>query len=198
MEERFANVQYHVSDIYVADYTQFATEHPDQAHRGVTVSDEKPELIGSLHFRNPNGVKVLSVNFEKNRALFKPQGGQQVSSCECILVSEQGNHKRWLALAELKYCKGEDRNMASNFEAALAQVRDTFLYLRDEVKLFAGDQYRYYWVVSMPEHSDKIPFSAFVLSQDELMEYKTLYNSVIISDNIVDIWTGTVIKLPVY
>ena len=75
---------------------------------------------------------------------------------------------------------------------------DTFLYLRDEVKLFAGDQYRYYWVVSMPEHSDKIPFSAFVLSQDELMEYKTLYNSVIISDNIVDIWTGTVIKLPVY
>lgn len=49
-----------------------------------------------------------------------------------------------------------------------------------------------------PEHSDKVPFSAFVLSQDELMAYKDLYNSVIISDNVVDIWTGTVIKLPVY
>ena len=64
--------------------------------------------------------------------------------------------------------------------------------------LFKDDDYRYFWIVSMPEHSGKVPFSAFVLSQDELMAYKDLYNSVIISDNVVDIWTGTVIKLPVY
>lgn len=105
MEECFANVQYHVSDIYVADYTQFATEHPDQAQRGVTVCGEKPELINSVHFRNPNGVRVLSVNFEKNRALFKLQVGQQVSSCECMLVSEQGNQKRWLALETVEIHK---------------------------------------------------------------------------------------------
>ena len=198
MENRFANVQHHVGDVYVADYTQFASEHPELAERGVVVSDLKPEQIGSLMFRNPNGVKVLSVNFEKNSAVFKFEDGGKVSNCECMLVSEQGNKKRWLALAELKYCKGEDRNIASNFEDALGQLRDTFLHLRDVAGLFKDDDYRYFWIVSMPEHSDKVPFSAFVLSQDELMVYKDLYNSVIISDNVVDIWTGTVIKLPVY
>lgn len=198
MENRFANVQHYVGDVYVADYTQFASEHPELAERGVVVSDLKPEQIGSLLFRNPNGVKVLSVNFEKNPAVFKLDDGGKVSNCECMLVSEQGNKKRWLALAELKYCKGEDRNIASNFEDALGQLRDTFLHLRDVAGLFKDDDYRYFWIVSMPEHSDKVPFSAFVLSQDELMAYKDLYNSVIISDNVVDIWTGTVIKLPVY
>ena len=198
MENQFANVQHHVGDVYVADYTQVASEHPELAERGVVVSDLKPELIGSLLFRNPNGVKVLSVNFEKNPAVFKLDGGGKVSNCECMLVSEQGNKKRWLALAELKYCKGEDRNIASNFEDALNQLRDTFLHLRDVAGLFKDDDYRYFWIVSMPEHSDKVPFSAVVLSQDELMAYKDLYNSVIISDNVVDIWTGTVIKLPVY
>ena len=198
MENQFANVQHHVGDVYVADYTQFASEHPELAERGVVVSDLKPELIGSLLFRNPNGVKVLSVNFEKTPAVFKLDDGGKVSNCECMLVSEQGNKKRWLALAELKYCKGEDRNIASNFEDALNQLRDTFLHLRDVAGLFKDDDYRYFWIVSMPEHSDKVPFSAFVLSQDELMAYKDLYNAVIISDNVVDIWTGTVIKLPVY
>ena len=59
MDKLFANVQHHEGDVYVADYTQFASEHPDQVNRGVVVSDIKPALIGSLMFRNPNGVKVL-------------------------------------------------------------------------------------------------------------------------------------------
>lgn len=198
MEERFAKSLHHVADVYVADYTQYASEHQEVAKRGVVVSDEKPDLIGSLHFRNPNSVRVLSVNFEKNPALFKRDNGTKVSSCECMLISEQGTRKRWLALVELKYCKGEDRNIETNFTDALTQLRSTFLYLRDEVKLFGADEYKYYWIISLPDHNDKIPFSAFVLTQDELVEYKSLYNSVIISDNVVDIWTGTVIKLPVY
>lgn len=198
MEERFVNVQHHVGDVYVADYTQYASEHPDMAVRGVVVSNDKPALIGSLLFRNPNGVRVMSVNFEKNQGLFKPDGQEKVHNCECMLVSEQGNQKRWLALAELKYCQGQDRNISENFERALMQLRETFLYLRDEVGLFGENEYRYFWIVSMPEHSDKIPFSAFVLSQDELLEYQNLYKSVILSDNTIDIWTGTVIKMPVY
>lgn len=198
MEERFANVQHHLGNVYVADYTQFASEHLDMVEKGVVICDVKPQLIGSLLFRNPNGVKVFSVNFEKNPAVFKIDDGKKVSNCECMLVSEQGNKKRWLALAELKYCKGEDCNIASNFKDALNQLRDTFLHLRDVVGLFKENDYRYFWIISMPEHNDKVPFSAFVLSQDELVAYKDIYNSLIISDNVVDIWTGTVIKLPVY
>ncbi len=143
MDKLFANVQHHVGDVYVADYTQFTSEHPDQVNRGVVVSDIKPALIGSLMFRNPNGVRVLSVNFEKNQGLFKASG-KMVQNCECMLVSEQGNQKRWLALAELKYCKGEDRNIGLNFENALGQLCDTFLYLRDTVGLFDENQYKYY------------------------------------------------------
>lgn len=198
MEKLFANVQHHIGDVYVADYTQYAYEHSDYEAKGVVVGDIKPELIGSLKFCNPNGVKIMSVNFENNPAVFRDENGQMVSSCECMLVSEEGNKKRWLALAELKYCKGEDRNITSNFTDALTQLRNTFLFLRDKVKLFGRDDYRYYWIVSLPEHNDKIPFSSFVLSQDELMEYKDIYNSIIISDNVVDVWTGTVIKMPVY
>lgn len=198
MEDRFANVQHHEGDVYVADFTQFASVHPELAERGVVIGDLKPEQIGSLLFRNPNGVKVLSVNFERNPAIFRLENGEKVSNCECMLVSEEGNRKRWLALAELKYCKGEDRNIARNFEDALVQLRDTFLHLRDVVGLFKNDEYRYFWIVSMPEHSDRAPFSASVLSQDELMSFKDLYNSVIISDNVVDIWTGTIIILPAY
>ena len=198
MEERFPNVGHHRSDVYVADYTQFASEHSDMAKRGVVVCEKKPELVGSLLFRNPNGVHVLSVNFEKNPGVFRRENGEKVRNCECMLVSEQGNPKRWLALAELKYCKGDERNVAGNFTEALDQLRETFLYLRDEINLFGKDEYRFFWVVSIPEHNDMIPFSAFVLSQDELLEYQSLYKSVIISDNVIEILTGTVIKVPVY
>lgn len=198
MENHFHNTQHFEGDVYVADYTQYAKEHQESEMKGVVVSDVQPEWVGSLKFCNPNCVHVLAVNFEKNESLFKLTDGQKVSNCECMLLSEEGRQKRWLALAELKYCKGEDRNIASNFEQALLQLRDTFLYLRDQIKLFESAEYRYYWVISMPEHGDKIPFSAFVLSQDDLLAYKEAYNAVIISDNIVNIWTGTVIKMPVY
>ena len=47
MEDRFANVQHHVGDVYVADYTQFASVHPEMAARGVVVSDTK-DLYNSV------------------------------------------------------------------------------------------------------------------------------------------------------
>lgn len=198
MNRHFVNLQHFEKDVYVADYTQYATEHPGLRERGVVISEEQPVLIKALKFNNPNGVKILAVNFERNEAVFRPDGREKVPNCECMLVSEQGARRRWLALVELKYCKGEDRNIAENFQTAIQQLRATFLYLRDEIRLFGGEDYRYFWIVSIPEHSDKIPFSSFVLSPDELLEYKELYNSTILSDNVIDIWTGTVIKLPVY
>ena len=70
-------------------------------------------------------------------------------------------------------------------------------------KLFAnvqhheGDVYVADYTQFTSEHPDQVN-RAFALSQDELLEYQELYKSVIISDNVVDIWTGTVIKMPVY
>lgn len=195
MRNSFAKTQYHVSDVYVADYTQFSASHSEFAGRGVAICDEKPDKIESLWFKNPNSIGILSVNFEENQSVFRPENKKTVPNCECMLVSERGNQKKWLALVELKYCKGADRNISTNFMNALNQLEETFVYLRDEKGILDNKQYRYFWVISMPEHSDKIPFSAFALSQDELMKYYERYKTIIISDNVVEIWTGSVIKL---
>ena len=46
----------------------------------------------------------------------------------------------------------------------------------------------------MPEHNERIPFGAFFFSQDERTEYKNTYGVNIIDDNVVKIWTGTVLR----
>ena len=198
MEKYFYGTRHFDCTVFVADYTQYAQEYHERRGIGVVISVEKPELINSLVFNNPNNVNYWGVNFEKNGAVFKLENGEKVSNCECMFVSEQGNQKRWMVLVELKYCKGENRNIASNYSDALSQLKDTFVYLCDEKHLFERDSFRNYWIISMPELNDKIPFSAFLFSQDELTDYKDKYNSIIISDNEVNIWTGSVIKRPVY
>ena len=199
MERHFHHTQRFGSNIYVADYTQYAKEHPEYGERKVEITQEKPKAINSLDFYNPNHIKVTAINFEKNPSIFKSSDNEKNANCECMLVPEECvSRKNWLALVELKYCKGEIRNIVSNFLEALQQVRDTFLYLRDKIQLFGKDTYRYYWVIAMPDHDDKVPFSAFVLSPDDIMAYKECYNATIISDNKVNIWTTSVIRMPKY
>ena len=194
MENVFHNHQNFDGDIYVADYTEFAKEHCEKNGIGVVISDKEPEETASLTFRNPNKVPVLAVNFEKNEVVFRLVGKEKVSNCECMLVSRQGSKNRWVALAELKYCKGEDTNIIRNFETALIQLRETFLYLRDKKHIFDSQTYRFFWIISMPEHNERIPFGAFFFSQDERTKYKNTYGVNIIDDNVVNIWTGTVLK----
>lgn len=195
IEQFFAQTGRHTGDIYVADYTQYSKEHSD-CPNGVVISDDKPDDIDSLAFYNPNNVPVISVNFEENEPFFRTgEKNHTHSSCECMLVSDPDTaKKRWLALVELKYCKAADRNITSNFENAISQLESTFLYLRDTKNVFSKDEYRYFWVVSLPEHSDKAPFSAFAWSQDDALSYNELYNVTIYSDNQVEIWTGSVLK----
>lgn len=195
MEQFFSKTRQHTGDVYVADYTQYSKDHPT-CMKGVEISDEKPDDIESLAFLNPNNVPVVSVNFEENEQFFRTGDNKQIhSSCECMLVSAQCSaRKRWLALVELKYCKSADRNIASNFEDAISQLETTFIYLKDTKNVFSQDEYRYFWVVSMPEHSEKAPFSAFAWSQDDALRYQDLYKVTIYSDNQVEIWTGSVLK----
>ena len=87
-----------------------------------------------------------------------------------MLVSDKARKKGWLILAELKYCGGDPRTVNENCEKALSQVRDTFLYLRDVKHLFGETDYRYVWVVSLPEHNEMIPFSQFYPSLDRILE----------------------------
>lgn len=189
MEKIFKETIRFESDFYVGDYTQYAENHEDCKSRGIVMSDVPLPDIQSLRFINKQHVPVLAVNFEKNMGYFKKDKGRFVSNCECMLVSDKARHKSWLILAELKYCGDNPRTVNDNFENALAQLRDTFMYLRDEKHLFGALDYKYIWVVSLPEHDELIPFSQFYPSPERLLEYKEKLNVSIICSNVIEIQT---------
>lgn len=193
-EDIFSGISHHCGDIYVADYTQFAKEHVEFVNRGVVISDRAYSEISSLIIHNPNKVKVLSVNFERNDKFFRVTDKEKCPNCECMFVAESDSKRSWLALAELKYCKGEDRNIQNNFDKAIDQLKSTFLYLRDTKKVFECGEYHYYWVISMPEHSEKIPFMSFSFTQDEMLSYREDYGVTVIGDNELEIWTKNVLR----
>ena len=193
-EEIFSGISHHCGDIYVADYTQFAKEHGDCANKGVVISDSVHSEIGSLIIHNPNKVKVLSVNFERNDKFFRVVEKEKCSTCECMFVADGDSKKSWLVLVELKYCKGDDRNIQNNFDKAIEQLKSTFLYLRDTKKIIGCGEYNYFWVVSMPEHSEKIPFMSFSFTQDAMLSYREDYGVTVIGDNELEIWTKNIMR----
>jgi hypothetical protein len=195
MEGIFKETKRFDSDFYVGDYTQYAETHADCQYSGVTISDVSLPDIKSLRFINKQHVPVLAINFEKNLGYFRNKKGELVSNCECMLVSDRARKKGWLILAELKYCGGNPRVVNENFEIALAQVKDTFLFLRDQKQLFGVEDYRYIWVVSLPEHDDLIPFSQFYPSPERILEYKEKLHVNLISSNVIEIRTHQHVRI---
>ena len=183
------------SDFYIGDYTQYAESHPEYNKIGVVMSNQPLEIIKTLHFLNKQHIPVLAINFEKNLGYFKVAGKGPVPNCECMLVSDKARKKGWLVLAELKYCGGSPRTVNENFEKALSQVRDTFIYLRDEKHLFDVEDYRYFWVVSLPEHDEMIPFSQFYPSPERILEYKENLHVNLICSNVIEILTHQHIRV---
>lgn len=189
MEGIFKDTTRFESDFYVGDYKQYAQNNRDCQYTGVTMLNFPLPNIPCLRFVNKQHVPVLAINFEKNLSYFKNEKDELVSNCECMLVSDKARKKGWLILAELKYCGGNPRTVNENFELALSQVRDTFLFLRDQKKLFGVEDYRYIWVVSLPEHDDLIPFSQFYSSPERILDYKEKLHVNLISSNIIEILT---------
>ena len=195
MENVFIEPLRFESDIYVGDYTQYTKSYPTSSKAGVCITSQPPLDILSLRFVNKQHIPVLAINFEKNLHYFDTMDKGRISNCECMLVSDKARKKGWLVLAELKYCGGNPRTIMDNFEKALSQLKETFLFLRDVKHLFADDDYRYHWVISMPEHDDLVPFSQFYPSPEKILEYKDLYHVNLISTNEVEIRTHQHLRL---
>lgn len=195
MEKIFRETERFESDIFIGDYTQYANSHPTCEKSGVIMSNMLLADIKSLHFVNKQHIPVLAVNFEKNLSYFRGNDNELVSNCECMLVSYKARKKGWLILAELKYCGGNPRTVNENFEEALSQVRNTFLYLRDVKHLFGETDYRYIWVVSLPEHDEMIPFSQFYPSPERILTYKELFHVNLICSNTIEILTHQHVKM---
>lgn len=195
MESIFKATQRFESDFYVGDYTHYAEQNPDCNQQGVVLSNMPLSQIGSLRFINHQHIPVLGVNFEKNLGYFKEKGRELATNCECMVVSDKARKRGWLILAEQKYCGGDPRTVLDNFSQALSQVRDTFLYLRDTKHLFGCDDYRYIWVVSLPEHDNLVPFSQFYPSPGRILEYKETLHVNLISSNEIEIRTHQHVKI---
>ncbi len=195
MEKIFRDTERFESDFYIGDYTQYTESHPTYGKTGVVMSSMPLANIQALHFVNKQHIPVLAVNFEKNLNYFRGSSHELASNCECMLVSDKARKKGWLVLAELKYCGGDSRTVNENFEKALSQVRDTFLYLRDVKHLFGETDYRYLWVVSLPEHEEMIPFSQFYPSPERILKYKELLHVNLICSNTIEIRTHQHVKV---
>lgn len=47
--------------------------------------------------------------------------------------------------------------------------------------------HRVYWIISIPDHSRKAPFDAFVLDQDKKLKYKQDLDVIIFGENEVEV-----------
>ncbi len=195
MDKIFRETECFESDFFIGDYTEYAKSHPNCGIDGVVMSNMPLAEIKALHFINKQHIPVLAINFEKNLNYFKDTEEGIISNCECMLVSDKARKKGWLVLVELKYCGGAPKTINRNFKHALSQLMDTFLYLRDVKHLFGESEYRYIWVVSLPEHDEMIPFSQFYPSPERILKYKELLHVNLICSNTIEVRTHQHIKI---
>lgn len=196
---RFTIKQHFTSDVYIADYTQYRNErlragatndelNDEGIPHGVDIKDTPSTIVECFHIANKRHVSITAVNFEHNMQFFRDADGKDLSQCECLSFADGATGKGWLMFHELKYCKLD--NIQTNFDAAVGQIERTYLHLRDDFKdnpFLKDGQYRYYWVVSIPEHSEASPFDGFDYDEDRVLEMNSKYKCIIWGVNQVEV-----------
>ena len=85
---------------------------------------EENGILPSFVLKNPNKVKFVVVNNEKNPAVFTREDGTRVSNCECIVhTNRHDNRKGWMVFLELKYCK--PKNLYDRMLEGISQLKAT-------------------------------------------------------------------------
>lgn len=167
VERVFRGVRGYNGDVWVADYTEQTRYMPEEDRKGVVISEEEMNDIGSFHLQNHHSVDFWGVNFEENKGFF-PDG---VQDCECMFKAKNVTKGGWLLLCELKYNLDKDPNNEQNAEKAYSQLMDTWNLLKEQ-HLFNSRKCRTYLNIAMPSHkAGKAPFSAFVVLQDEHLKW---------------------------
>jgi hypothetical protein len=196
---RFTVRRQFTSDVFITDYTQYRSErlkagatneelNDEGIPHGVDITDFPSTILDSFHIVNKRHVSITAINFECNMQYFRNADGHDLSQCECISYADGATSKGWLMLHELKYCKSN--NIETNFDAAVGQIERTYLHLRDDFQdtpFLKDRQYRYYWVISIPEHSEASPFEGFDYDEDRVLEMNSQYNCMIWGVNQVEV-----------
>lgn len=167
IEEVVSNFVVSRSDSFVVDYTN--DDDKQEAKRGVEIVSKNPNYPkGSFMLLNSNRIEYYSVNFERNRGMFKT-GSVFLRNCECMFASTRAKKKKWALLVELKY--GKESNIGQNAPDALDELEKTLDRLI-EIQIINFDEYRVYFNISFPEYSNREPFDAFVMSPADLLAYR--------------------------
>ncbi len=183
MIQYFQAAERHDVDAYVVDYSE--QTHKEQ---GVEILYSKPKDIYAFHLSNPNHYTYWAVNFEKHSTFFQGE-----SNCECMFATIRTDHRRRVALfVELKYCK--EKNIPRNASEALSQLINTQKLIKERGCI--DNKYNVFLNIAIPEHSHKEPFTAFILTPNDIKKVQDELNVIILGYNQVVILTPSYIKLP--
>lgn len=165
------------TSLFVADYTNYNANHSHTpaSFNGVVITQTPDGLIASFSLINEVGVEVETINLEHNPALLKRADGTLASQCECVFRAVRNDHQRpWMLLLELKYCY--QKNIRRNVDAAVEQLKKSYMFLRDEKHLMGVREVKPYFVVSTPENDPRDVSDGSFFSQDDLLEIKHDYD----------------------
>lgn len=157
IKSMFTNYEVFGTDIFVVDYTN-ATD----SARKLEFHTSKPNDIGSFHLINRQKIDVYGVNFEKNPTHIK---GHKM--CECLFTPITDKEKPWVLLLEMKYCRNAYRIDEDSSEALL-QLKESYHYLNG-IGLFNNTQHNIHLLVSIPDYSNKEPFTNFRETQSGIL-----------------------------
>lgn len=172
LTKHFQRCTLHEADVYVADYT-----NRTGSRIGVVISENTFDDIACFHLKKHTGsnIRYVAVNFEEYPA-FK----SGIKNCECMFASAHDTKKPWLMLLEMKYC--EAGNIETYTYKAFSQMKETLAKLVSD-GIVERDSHRIYFVYSVPEHTEAIPFGAFTLSQNETLRCYEEENIHLIGNN---------------
>ena len=189
MNNYFEKAKLYSADCYVADYT-LQTENK----RGVELSESPFGDIASCHLANPSHIAYWGINFEEHNAFFKDSVTREtLSQCECMFESHHAKKKAWACLIEMKYCL--EKNIEDNAPKAYSQLLDTLDYLKKK-EVLSDQTHRFYLNFSVPDHSNKEPFTSFFFTPDELLKYKREQGIIILGCNNVLVLNEAFVKVP--
>ncbi len=181
--ESFAKHQEVSTDSFVVDYTQQTS-----SKRKVEIIHEVPMDIAYFHLQNPRNIYYWAINLEENPSVLK--GSDQ---CECIFASSRATSKGWVCLVELKYCL--EKNIEGNSEHALEQLCETMNKLI-ELDIIAHNRHRIFLNISVPEHSNREPFTSFQGLQEDRLKLLETHRVKLLGYNQVLVLNEGFIKVP--
>lgn len=177
-------------DVFVSDYTQYSNGGGilQASFRGVVIDTEDKGIIPSFLLTDRNRYPFVSINNERNPALFRRIDGTICSQCECIFYAHRNDNRRgWMMFLELKYCK--PNNIHANISDGISQLIATIRLVMDEKKVFDKKRFKKYLVISTPGIKPIDPFDSFYFSQDFLLTIKEETGATLVASNEAHILT---------